>query len=929
LLTALFLGGVLGATSCSGEVGPAGPAGADGTNGVDGKDGTNGTNGTNGVDGTSGVDGKDGIDGTSGTDGKDGTNGTDGKDGTDGTDGKNGGNVQITNFHGNAAVLKQEMDENGKYYVDAVITAAKVVNGQLTVDFTVADKDGTPHPGVPAVTGSVAKLIPPAAGEAWNRWVPYIYRSQVVSGSANGNWPNPDGTAADQGYRENNGVLTDNGDGSYTYVFKTDLTTVKTPVGMADVPFEANRRTRVSLMMGGGTGATAEAHFDFVPDGSALANAESREIVTTSTCKSCHGPEFAAHGGDRLSVENCVTCHAPGSTDPHGGETIDFGVMIHKIHAGGELATIPGPDGIVWDNPATAVNESADNGHYAIWGFQNQKQEWWKVGFPAVIDNCAACHDKTGAQSDNWKNKPSRKICGSCHDNVNFATGVNHPGGVMATDANCGLCHQPVGNSVGLSVTAGHDFMAKSEQNKPEFKVNITISTPANGKFFMAGESPVVNIQLKDLEAPGTPVIDHSNLTADPTAEGCTTSPCPAKDGLLAGSSFFVHGPRGHRNPVLTTKARVKITSTTAGPFDISAAGAKLDIKFDGGKDLYLTKNGGTLAAGLVSVPVSGGVFASTAAASADEVVVWLNANAAFKARGIAYKEPDGKVSIRSRNLGELFAVQLVNGPASCTGVLQPICTLFANNMAVITVGGSTPSNSIAKQANPANNDPKVQWFADHITYNLDPVDDLAPGTYIVTAEITDRGRKSATDYKTPSVAKVPFQVGTATEELPPAANCDSCHESKDGAGLILDYSRHYKILDQTATDQCGACHDYQTQTAAGDWAGAKPISRRVHAVHNGSALNYPLITVGYANGDPVAGRNWDITLPQNVRNCDVTCHEASTTSGSWKTDAARGPCYGCHDSDAARAHMKIMTYDPTPLDPWSGDEEESCKACH
>ena len=40
-------------------------------------------------------------------------------------------------------------------------------------------------------------------------------------------------------------------------------------------------------------------------------------------------------------------------------------------------------------------------------------------------------------------------------------------------------------------------------------------------------------------------------------------------------------------------------------------------------------------------------------------------------------------------------------------------------------------------------------------------------------------------------------------------------------------------------------------------------------------------------------------------------------------------PCSGCHDSDAARAHMKIETYDPTPNDPWSGDEQEACQACH
>jgi hypothetical protein len=91
--------------------------------------------------------------------------------------------------------------------------------------------------------------------------------------------------------------------------------------------------------------------------------------------------------------------------------------------------------------------------------------------------------------------------------------------------------------------------------------------------------------------------------------------------------------------------------------------------------------------------------------------------------------------------------------------------------------------------------------------------------------------------------------------------------------------------------------------------------------------LNYPIPTVGYSGGDPVAGRFWDITFPQDLRNCEA-CH-TEKTSGSWKKEPARLPCWGCHDSDAARAHMKIQTYDPTPADPWSGDEEESCQTCH
>lgn len=102
---------------------------------------------------------------------------------------------------------------------------------------------------------------------------------------------------------------------------------------------------------------------------------ETRAIVQTAACKACHGEEFHGHGGDRLTVENCATCHMPGMADANGGESLDLKVMIHKIHAGGELQSLPGADGIVWDNPATTADESADNGEYAIWGYRNTKHE--------------------------------------------------------------------------------------------------------------------------------------------------------------------------------------------------------------------------------------------------------------------------------------------------------------------------------------------------------------------------------------------------------------------------------------------------------------------------------------------------------------------------------------------------------------------------
>jgi hypothetical protein len=1134
--------------------------------------------------------------------------------------------VRITNFHGNDALAAIDATAN-KYYANATITGATAdPGGTVTVNFTVKNAAGQPVSGLRGMQFNIAKLVPASGNESFNKWVPYLWRKETVSGSADGGtWPNPDGTTANQGSRENNGTITDNGDGSYTYVFAKNISALTQPVGGAAIAYERNLTHRVSLMMGGSTGATATAHFDFVPDGTAMT--ETRDIVPTSACKTCHGDRFAAHGGDRLTVENCATCHVPGANDAQGGETLDLKVMIHKIHAGSELPGIAGPDGEVFDDPTTPQDETADNGTYAIWGFQNTKHTWWKVTFPAVLANCQKCHTGSGANADNWKNVPSRDACGSCHADVDFTTGVNHIGGPVSSDAACTGCHQPSTASFAPSIVDSHDFMTKDPRNTPEYIPEMSVSAPANGQYFVAGERPVVTIKLRDAEKDGTPYIDHTTVVADDSvtavppwpgapmgngAEGCpqpdlpaSYRACPPKDGKFTSANFFVHGPRARRNPVLTTIARVVVkgTSTATGTFDLSAGKPPtLDVKIDNGWDVMTTDaTGGDIALkGSVSVPLfasavtgeaatwgaggntftdanqaflstgrtwrdhqfagwtitltdttvspnvtktftvldnvgttvtldgvastavpdggpgltlshavtysmltqastySGSVtslpdatsvadanaawvdhqfvgytfkvvsgtgasqtasvvdnagtvltlawpgtppaldstsvymlqpFADLKKATNAEIVNWLNANAAFKARAIAYLDeymsvinPGGNglaqagtkftvtlgmggafpaagqvvidkgvagkeetlaytragdaftlavgaanahaagatvrvpsVAIRSRNLGRVFSIAFT-APAVTTIVDQVFPGEKTGNYPVHMIGSNTPgatnttgtastaSNRLAQQTDPSKNDPKVSWSTDAITYTLDPVDDLAPGTYIAKIEMADRGTVvTAVNYKTPTVARIKFQVKSAVEELAPATNCGLCHTSgvddpaqqNNGApeserGMVFDPTRHHKVFNNTAVDLCGNCHDLQPQNSTGDWSGAVAISRRVHAVHRGAHLTYPNTTV--AHPDEPAGRNWDIEFPQDIRTCDSTCHVSTgpnATSGTWKTKPARVPCGGCHDSDANHAHFKAMTYDPTPNAPYSGDEEESCSNCH
>ena len=843
---------------------------------------------------------------------------TNGTNGTNGTSGVNGGNVRITDHHGSAHLLS-----SGEYANGAKILARATINrvdadenGRVTVYFRLTDRSDRPISTLTAMSANIAKLVPQGTTDGTNRWVPYIYRTQTVTGT--GAWPADAGTTAIQANRESNGTLTNNRDGSYVYVFATNLRSAM--MGTTPITYERNLTHRVVIMMGGHSGPTADAYFDFVPNGQPLT--ERRDIVETATCQGCHGAnEFSGHGGDRLQVQTCASCHVPGLVDPHSGENLDLAPMVHRIHAGAELPSVRGPDGITFDNPATPANEAADNRPYRIWGNSNSLHDYSHVGFPAVIENCTACHRGTGAQVDNWLRRPTRAACGSCHDNVNFATGQNHPfGAVQTNDANCFMCHDVSGGST--SIRARHDWTTRDPRNIPEFTATLTVSRPANGTHFVAGESPTVTLQLRDRVT--NQLLDHTTVVEDATNESCLAPPgaCAPRDGQFRTAALFVHGPRGNRAPVLTTAARAQIIGTVAGPFDLSATTANFVVRFDQGQDIRTRAANGaeTFAAANVTVLASTGTFANRAAATVDEVVTWLNANAAFRLRGIAWNE-GGRLAVRSRNKGAVFAIQLQ--PSTLT------TAAFGGDTTVRMPTGFTNSNNISRRTITANNDPKASWSAESITYRLDPVDDLAPGTYIVTIEFADHGRTDATNYVTPTVARATFQVGTATEERPPAGNCASCHQNGTGQGFVLDWSRHNKQFDNNAIDQCGACHDNQPQSATGaTWSGARPISRRVHAIHYGSSLNYPLTTVDYSNGDPIAGRNWQITFPQDVRNCE-TCHAPNTTSGSWQTRAERLACSGCHDSDAAMSHMRLQTFDPTPADPWSGDEQESCRTCH
>ena len=257
----------------------------------------------------------------------------------------------------------------------------------------------------------------------------------------------------------------------------------------------------------------------------AVALDSQRLFVTADACIKCHGAPFqqAAHAGGYLDTRACVICHSPLG---HYGTTMQtdtayLAPLIHKIHA------------------AIDIPKFADEVRGLGFG---------GVTYPQEIQNCVVCHTDsgltlgTGDRIDNWKSHPTAEICGSCHVDVNFATGDNHPGGVQ-TNEFCFVCHPATGTGLGKSVTAAHEEIPAAV-NIPEFDVALSITPPANGDYYDVGESPEVHITLTEH---GTGIaVDPSIYTIPQDAAGIV-------GGGLRVASLYVYGPRSKSVPVLAT----------------------------------------------------------------------------------------------------------------------------------------------------------------------------------------------------------------------------------------------------------------------------------------------------------------------------------------------------------------------------------------
>jgi OmcA/MtrC family decaheme c-type cytochrome len=431
--------------------------------------------------------------------------------------------------------------------LDLEILATTIdAKGQATVRFRLTDAGGLPldRQGLyteGAVTAHfVLAWLDQAATDQALQYTAYTTQTQkspITGASA-------DQAAADQG-----GTFfdVDPAQGLYGYTLGATIA-VANPARTHTLGVWASRDFQ-------GAHYVANAVHDFLPNGSAPT--VKREVVQTAACNACHNP-LEAHGGDRRDVRLCVLCHSPQTMDPDTGNTLDFNVMVHKIHRGGDLPSVLG------------------GAPYQLIGYQQQVSDFSTVGFPQEIQRCRACH--SGAQGDTWKTRPSRATCGSCHDRISFgplpvpAGTTAHVGGPMADDLKCTVCHPPTAGLEGIEtkhLTPTFDpaspkltlTIASVEKTAPGNTPEVVFTAQLNGAPLDLLGSPLKKLALT-MAGPTSDYAAYTQYTVQGTGAVGTlaadpagfryTLPAPVPAGATGTYAFGLEGyvqPGGAAGP--------------------------------------------------------------------------------------------------------------------------------------------------------------------------------------------------------------------------------------------------------------------------------------------------------------------------------------------------------------------------------------------
>lgn len=697
---------------------------------------------------------------------------------------------------------------------------------------------------------------------------------------------------------------TENPDGSFTYVFADPLPQVY-PAPLNDTPSfglqegELQGRPLVdgtytvglrlykqfSVQGEGVRDPGVDTQHVLVGTSTSLQGLSDREVVTNANCRQCH-VNVLAHGNTRMDVDYCVLCHTAGAEDRNvasaaggsPGVSIDFKVMIHKIHAGAHLPSVVGVSTGANGERLYSSTAAITSTPYQVVGFGNNVIDYSHVGFPDFPNlnqpmprdanflgltpaeraqddqvrrgptDCARCHgdpDGSGplaapAQGDVAFSQPSMRACGSCHDDIIWSLPYHANGQTMppqANDSACADCHLPT--------------------------ASLAASAPLPS---VGGTTDLVPLAIREAHVhPLEIAAIHSGLNFAITAvteAGANNGDGDLDQGEQLQITFTVTDDLGNAVPLAAID---RIAVAAAGPLD----NRQTLIALNDVKASVTGTNPFT-----VIVPLAG----------AGESVTSVPAGSG----GIpgAYPPPlnDSPLDPAGDDvLGEWSGKPLVNG----------FYQVGVWGRQVIVVRNAA--------------DPAVTT-----TYNAASI--AAVSTFTVNDAAL--------------AGTVPAQQ--TVEAISSEANCFSCHEK-----IIFHGGNRAGLRSCLFCHGAAGAEDHLAGAAAGNATVGQRIDFRtmLHALHQAAELEQPLVVSGFG-GAPITFEHIVFpALPGGAAHCEK-CHGEGTSA--WEVPSLQrhptqpapfvlewGPvCGSCHDDPQARTHIQLQTLRQPGLG-------ESCLVCH
>jgi OmcA/MtrC family decaheme c-type cytochrome len=826
------------AAGCQGEKGPAG------SNGQPGIDGANGANGANGAAGANGATGATGATGTQGAGGAQGAAGQMG-------------------FNANSSGL-----------VVAITNVSLSATNVPTVRFTLKDDQGYPVD----LAGAYSVNLPIAAPR-FGLWMQQtrangqIAEPLVLTGGGAGTINAPAvGTATGPNTLVENGTRA----GDYTFTFPSTVA-LTDPTQSHTIWIQIARQVNTGNALDPSMFKAVNYNYNWVPTGSAAVI--DRQVVNPAKCWACHDgfkPQGASvnqtaisagfHGSGRIDGRFCVNCHNPAhvtfpQTSPSkltnsdlssstvgtvttytGTPAADAAIFVHRIHNGKNL------------RPANVFDATGAD-----------------LTFPQDMRNCDACHGGAthGGQA---RQRADRAVCGSCHDNVDFAgtiastecvpgnntldaTGGRavclHPGGAVTDDTRCAGCHITGQNP-------GDRHMA--------------VAAPDSGNIFLAQTSDVATAGYQG----GTLTACDATATNPCSATACTTaSPCydPSAFAVVTkaqtSGSLYIGGRScgtGFNPSVLSAPGGV-CTCTLASPCigagnnntnaaNVAAAGMKPSVAIPVSWDVksvsrnaskqpvitFCMKQNGLCSSISASAIGTGGVAASGQ--------LWSDFVGAPSVYFVWATPQDGIAKPADFNASASAYVKTLANKASTTGA-----NLFtgpdANGYYTATLTGSTVPDSAVMLTGGVG-----YTYALTSTQPLTQVNDAngvaLTAPYLYTAATKQGG------LVVPAPNKSLVATGyTARRQIVDTNKCNNCHGQ-------LGVNPTFHAGQRNDGPTCSFCHN-PNKTSSGWAANAKDF---IHSIHAG---NFRSVAFNWHAASPTENYG-EVTFPGPLNYCDA-CH--------------------------------------------------------